>query len=246
MNSGDSNCPHNEQSTLVSAMEPLARALQDHVRLDKSVDIEFRRNDGVWYAQSTDQYFEVPQWLVQIEQAVLQRAQEPVLDVGAASGRHALYLQKRMQQVTAIDSSVRCVELMRGRGVRDARAIDIFELNEGHWHTVLFMMETIGLVGTIEMLEALLLHLSRLINDDGQILLDARPLQTDGGDGEYEGELELQMRYGNLVGEVFRWLYIDYDMLESIATDCGWHIELIAEDQQTEAYAVRLSKSTDT
>lgn len=230
------------EAALVSAMEPLALALQDHVRLDHSVDIEFRRDDGVWYAQSTDQYFTVPQWLEEIEKNILDRVQQPVLDVGAASGRHALLLQQRLQQVTAIDSSPECVELMRNRGVYDARTVDIFELETGSWHSVLFMMETIGLVGTIRLLEALLSHLHRLVVEDGQILLDARPLQSDGGCGEYEGELELQMRYGELVGEVFRWLYIDFDMLESVATKCGWQTQLIGIDHETEAYAVRLFK----
>lgn len=232
---------HNDgDANLVSAMEPLALALQDHVRLNQGVNIDFRRDDGVWYAQSTDQYFTVPQWLEEIEKNILDRASQPVLDVGAASGRHALILQQRMQKVTAIDSSLKCVELMRDRGVHDARAIDIFELESGHWHSVLFMMETIGLVGTIHLLEVLLSHLHSLVLEDGQILLDARPLQSDGGSGEYEGELELQMRYGELVGEVFRWLYIDFDMLESVAAKCGWQTQLIGVDHQTEAYAVRL------
>lgn len=229
-------------NTPVSAMDPLALALQDHVQLNRSVDVDFRRDDGIWYAQSTDQYFTVPQWLVEIEENILSRTQAPVLDVGAASGRHALMLQQRQIQVTAIDSCQKCVELMQSRGVLDAREVDIFDLDEGAWHTVLFMMETIGLVGTIDLLRTLLVHLHRIVRADGQILLDARAVQSDGGSGHYEGELELQMRYRDTIGEVFRWLYVDFDTLCEVASDCGWTVEQIGRDEQTEAYAARLSR----
>jgi len=226
----------------VSAMQPLALALADHVRLGHSVAVDFRRDDGVWYEQSTEQYFEVPDWLVDIEQIILDAVRAPVLDVGAASGRHALLLQDRGLPVTAIDSCAACVELMRQRGVRDVRELDVFELSAGQWHSVIFMMETIGLAGTLDRLTELLRMLQTHVTENGQILLDARPLQTEGSDGNYQGELELQMRYGEFTGEIFRWLYLDYSTLAEIATDSGWSATMIGHDEETDAYAARLCK----
>jgi len=224
-------------------MQPLALALSDHVRLGHSVAIDFRRDDGIWYEQSTEQYFEVPDWLVDIERTILERVQSPVLDVGAASGRQALMLQDRGLAVTAIDSCAGCVDLMRQRGVLDARKQDVFDLRDESWHSVIFMMETIGLTGTVARLADLLRKLRGHVSEDGQILLDARPLQTDGGGSDYEGELVLQMRYGEITGDVFRWLYLDFDMLTEIATDCGWSATMIARDEATDAYAAHLCKT---
>ena len=227
----------------VSAMEPLALALQEHNRLGKSVGIDFRRDDGIWYTQSTDQYFSVPDWLIEIEAELLGQAAAPVLDVGAASGRQALALQKRGLTVTALDTSARAVELMTQRGVVDARVGDIFELDHGQWHSVLFLMETIGLAGTITRLHDLLERLQPRVSTEGQILLDARPIQTTGGGANYPGELELQMRFRNKIGDVFRWLYLDFDTLREVAGASGWTVERLTVDDATEAYGARLTKS---
>jgi hypothetical protein len=53
----------------------------------------------------------------------------PLLDLGAGAGRHALVFGARGETV-AVDSSEALVEVMRDRGVTDARVGDMFALRE--------------------------------------------------------------------------------------------------------------------
>ena len=62
-----------------------------------------------------------------IEQEALRLAQGKILDVGAGSGCHALALQEMGKDVCAIDISLLSVDVMRERGVRNARAINLFD-----------------------------------------------------------------------------------------------------------------------
>ena len=72
-----------------------------------------------------------------------------VLDLGAGAGRHALELQGRGHEVTAIDVSREAVEVMRERGVRDARCGDLDAVDGERFDTILLLMHGIGLVGTL-------------------------------------------------------------------------------------------------
>ena len=172
-----------------------------------------------------------------IEQKALDLARGHVLDVGAGAGCHSLVLQERGIDVSAIDISPLSVEAMRLRGVRHAVLQDFF-LVESTYDTVLMLMNGIGMTGTLRALPRFFRHLDRLLAPGGQLLCDSSDIRyvfTD-DDGQvdlphngYYGELRYQMRYGQVVGKPFPWLYVDFDTLSRCATEAGFCAERIAD-----------------
>ena len=140
------------------------------------------------------------------------------------------------------------VDLMGQRGVKETLLGNITTLDHGRWDTIAFLMDTIGLVGTLTQLRQLLLRLHDRLNPGGQLLLNAESvmLMDDEPNSEpwkatrYPGELELRMRYEDNIGERFDWLYVDIDTLVTCASDCGWHTHVLLMHEDTGHYLARL------
>ncbi len=239
--------PAETTDELVDAMEPLVRALAAHIETGAPATVEFRRDDGLWYSQSTLEFFEVPEWVQDIENIALDLAESPVLDAGAGIGRQTLELQERGLTVTAIDVHPGFVQIMRERGVSDARVADVRNLEIDGFKTVYFLMETIGLCETLAGLGALLRKLKHAVADDGQVILDSEAIVVDPDirdkrtHFDYEGEVVMQMRYEGLEGKAFRWLYLDPDTLVRVAAENGWHAHIAVVEPETGHYLARLS-----
>lgn len=73
-----------------------------------------------------------------------------ILDVGAGAGCHALALQDRGMEVTAIDVSPLSVEVMTKSGIDDARLVNLYDetLCE-KFDTILMLMNGSGIIGKI-------------------------------------------------------------------------------------------------
>ena len=109
----------------------------------------------------------------ELEVLALQQCRGSVLDVGAGAGCHALALQRRGLQVTALDISEGAVEAMQRQGVRQVLRQDIFQLKGAAYDTLLMLMNGIGIAGTLEGLERFLEHAKTLLRPGGQILLES-------------------------------------------------------------------------
>lgn len=185
-----------------------------------------------------------------IEQEALRQARGTILDVGAGAGCHSLALQQMGKQVTAIDISPLAVETMRQRGVADVRQQDFFTL-EGSFDTILMLMNGIGIVGTISRMQAFFMQVNRLLAPGGQLLCDSSDIcyvfeDEDGfidltGIEGYYGELTYQIRYKNVKGEEFPWLFIDPDTLRDCAATNGFVCDIIARGDHYD-YLARLTR----
>lgn len=180
-----------------------------------------------------------------IETKAMDLCRGKVLDIGAGVGSHALILQKRGLDVTAIEKSGLAVEVMKKRGVKRAIAGDIMALTGMKFDTLLLLMNGIGLVGDLEGLEHFLEFAKNLLFPGGQLLFDScdilylyqgGPTPTD----RYYGEISFQYEYKRQKGEWFKWLYVDQETLETVATEAGWDSEVIYEDDKDQ-YLVRLT-----
>ena len=179
-----------------------------------------------------------------IETKAMSLCKGKVLDIGAGVGSHALILQKQGIDVT-IERSALAVEIMKKRGVRKAIAGDIFALADMKFDTLLLLMNGIGLVGNLDGLKYFLQHAKTLLLPGGQLLFDScdilylyqgGPTPTD----RYYGEISFRYEYKNKIGEWFKWLYVDQQTLETVATKTGWHCQVIYEDDKDQ-YLVRLT-----
>lgn len=148
-----------------------------------------------------------------------------VLDVGACAGTHSVYLQEKGFEVTSLETSEFCCEVLRNRGLKHIIQQDIFEFNNQTFDTILVLMNGTGISGTLEGLDVFLHHLKTLLNPGGQILIDSSDLiylfeQEDGSvfldinADKYYGELVFQTEYKNWLSQPFPWLYVDLSNLE--------------------------------
>ncbi|WP_158828272.1 class I SAM-dependent methyltransferase [Mucilaginibacter lacusdianchii] len=218
-------------------------------------DFQFNNQPGKLWIHNTygpkeempvEAYFREEDDMPDHEWLALNECRGRVLDVGAGAGSHALLLQERGFDVTALDISHKSVEVMKTRGVKNAVQADIFGFTGEPFDTILLLMNGIGLAGTIDGLINLLRHLKTLLAPGGQLLFDSSDVaylyegKVSEGELSYYGEISYQYEYKGLKTEWFKWLYIDEQKLAAIAQNEGWAMEVLLEDEHGQ-YLTRLT-----
>ena len=196
-----------------------------------------------------EQLFRPIEEMPDIEQRALAMARGKILDVGAGSGCHALALQAMGKEVTAIDISELSVEVMRERGVKDARAVDLYDEHfVEQYDTILMLMNGSGIIGNIEGMERFFLRMKQLLKVGGSIYMDSSDLkylfeEEDGSylidvAGDYYGIVDFRMQYKQVKGDTFDWLYIDFDTLAYYAEQYGFCAEVVSQGEHYDYLAV--------
>lgn len=185
-----------------------------------------------------------------LEKKAMDLVKGRVLDVGAGAGAHSVYLFEKGHQVFSIDVSELSCEVMKSRGLVNVDTKDIWNLEPQKFDTVLFMMNGIGLVKTLEGLNVFFEHLKKYVTPDGQVLLDSSDLKymftDDNGaywldlNSNYYGELDYNLKYKHLVAAPFSWLFVDFERLKLAAENSNWFVELIYKDDHFH-YLVKLT-----
>lgn len=224
-------------------MTPFGKALLACYESDTEAVIIIRRDDGFEAPLPAKHFFRQVTEFTSIEKEAIARCNGKILDIGAGSGIHSLVLQANGYNVTAIDVSDEAVELMKRRGINDARRINIFEFEGETFDTLLMLGHGIGMTGTLEGLDRFLLKAHGLLNKDGQILVDSTDVrkttdlqnlayqQANREAGRYIGEIRLQMEFNGIPGPYLSWLHVDPDALTSHASKAGWDIEILITTQ---------------
>ena len=181
----------------------------------------------------------------ELEHIALALCDGHVLDVGAGVGSHALFLQNKGFQVDAIEHSHTACTIMRNRGVKNIIHQDFFTLKNKKYDTLLFLMNGIGLAGSVAGFRALLAHARTLLSPVGQLLFDSSDITYLYEEFRipkpdyYLGEINFQYEYKGILGTPFNWLYIDQQALIKIATEESWVVQILFEDD-TDQYLVRM------
>ncbi|WP_269237685.1 class I SAM-dependent methyltransferase [Flavobacterium flavigenum] len=193
-------------------------------------------------------YKEMPK----LEQKALQLAFGKTLDVGCGAGSHSLSLQKdRNLDVTSIDISEKAIETCKLRGIKNAKVLNILDVEEEKFDTILLLMNGTGIFGKLQNCNKYLSKLKSLLNEGGQILIDSSDIiymfdeDEDGGkwipsDNDYYGEIIFTISYKAEKEEPFNWLYLDYNTLQNAAIANGLKCELILEGEHYD-YLARLT-----
>lgn len=183
-----------------------------------------------------------------LEHTALRLCRGDILDAGAGSGCHSLYLQSQGKEVDALDISPGCVEVMRQREVRNVLHQNFFSLRGKRYTTILMLMNGLGISGTLGGLNRLLRHAKTLLAEGGQLIADSTDLtplfagvkeylQLD----HYCGETEFVMRYGEIVSDPFPWLYVDFEILRMFAEHNSLSCEQLLTADDGVRYLVRMS-----
>jgi len=160
-----------------------------------------------------------------LEKKAMSLCRGNILDIGACAGAHSVYLQGKGFDVTSLEMSTLCCDVLKSRNLRKVIQQDIFKFNDQKFDTILLLMNGTGIAGNLSGLDVLLYHLKNLLNPDGQILIDSSDLiylfeEEDGSAlidisaENYYGELKFQTEYQNWKSEPFSWLYVDLNNLQ--------------------------------
>jgi SAM-dependent methyltransferase len=240
-----------DQIDMRTALAPLERALLRHHAGASAELVEVLVDDGTEHALPAALFFRGEGDRLEVDHAALALCRGRVLDAGACVGALALPLQAAGHDVTALELLPGAVEVMRARGVRDARLGDLWSFApERGYDTVLALMNGAAAAGTMAGLIPLLAALARPLAVGGQLLIDSTDLRGRGGrgrarrrDGRYVGELQYQLSYQGERGPPFPQLFVDSERLSEAAAAVGLNAEVVWKGSNPEgAYLARLSR----
>lgn len=226
--------------TLTPSHDPMGAAIADYWKHGKAARLQVFSSQFDEDEIPVRELFRTAKQMPLLERTALQLATGRVLDVGAGSGCHTLSLQEKGLEVEAIDISPLSVQVMKERGVKNARLINLFDEHfTGNYDTILMLMNGSGIIGKLENMPCFFQKMKLLLNPGGRILMDSSDLrylfeEEDGSfsinlaDGYY-GEVDFRMKYKDIEGDTFDWLYIDFATLAYYAAESGFKAQLIKE-----------------
>jgi len=200
-----------------SAADVYGLALAD----DATPALRARRSDG------TTMRLALNRWLGPLtaaDEAVLDRAQAPVLDVGCGPGRHVLALARRGHLALGVDVAPEAVRVARLRGAPAIEAC-VFQRvpGAGNWGSALLLDGNIGIGGAPE---ALLARLRELLRPGGEVLVELAPP----GAGVTREVIRLEL--GSLRSAAFEWAYVGADAIEAPACAAGFAVTERWQDER--------------
>ncbi len=220
--------------------DPFEKAVYDYLGGKHSAKVSVNINKGAADDIPVSYFFRTYDEMPELEKKALSLCSGKILDIGAGSGSHSLYLQDKGLDVTALDIKQGFVDVMQKRGLKKVIHSDIFDYNADKFDTLLMLMNGIGFTKNFDGLSAFLQSAKNLLKPGGQIILDSSDLmylykEEDGSytinlnDGYY-GEVVYQIEYMGIKGDPFSWLYVDFDNLSYYAEQAGFSCEKIFED----------------
>lgn len=245
------------ETTLIPVeKDPMGAAISDYFNHHKADRLRVFSSQFDEDEIPVKQLFRSAKAMPLLERTALQLATGTILDVGAGSGCHALALQEMGKEVCAIDISPLSVEVMKQRGINNARLINLFNQQFiEKFDTILMLMNGSGIIGRLENMPAFFLRMKQLLRPGGCILMDSSDLRYlfENADGSFEidlaadyyGEIDFQMQYKDIRGDSFNWLYIDFQTLSLYATEYGFKAKLINEGKHYD-YLAKLERNVIT
>ena len=235
------------------ALMVYGEALADYFRGNKDAVLVSTREDGYVSEAPLWPFFREAEDSPEIERIALGNCCGYVLDVGAGAGRHSLILQERGLEVCAIDIIPQAIEIMRARGVQDARLADVITFDGGPFDTIMMLMHGIGMVETLSDLADYLANVKRLLKPGGQLLVDSLDVRcTDNPEhlayhnwlqahGRYYGEVRMQFSYQGQTCPMFGWLHVDPQTFGEYADKQDWYFEILHQEESGD-YLAKLTE----
>ncbi len=190
-------------------------------------------------------FFREPDDFPELEFIGLSLCDGRVLDVGAGVGSHSLYLQEKGFEVDALELSQTACHIMQQRGVQHIICENFYKFEGQKYDTLLLLMNGIGLAGDVDGFRKLLQHSKELLTENGQLIFDSSDISYLYKDynikkpAHYFGEIQYQYEYKGKKGNLFKWLYLDQDLLIKISHEMGWVVQILYEDENDQ-YLVRM------
>lgn len=238
--------------------DAFGRALSDHLAGGARHQLLLETDAGTCDpAMAPAEFFAPPQAWPAWEHEGLAAAQSPVLDIGCGAGRHALDLQDRGFDVTAIDISPGAVDVCRRRGVHDVRIGRADDPpTDKVWGSVLLMCGNLGLGGDWPLARGLLTKLATVCRPDATLVGDTvDPTREDEADtlvhaernarlGRHRGLARLRLRYGDVVTPWWDQLNVPVSDISAFVTGTGWTLTQHLVDNPDHLVVLRRAEVT--
>jgi SAM-dependent methyltransferase len=206
------------------------------------------RDDGFLDTAKLVYFAPVTQWPA-VERRALRWVRGRVLDAGLGAGRVALELQRRGRSVVGIDISPGAVEVARERGVRDVRLLALEEVDDsiGRFDTIVMLGNNFGLFGSPSKARRVLRRLRPLADRIVAASLDPHATEDPAylayqernrRRGRMAGQLRLRVRYRDLIGPWFDYLFVSPEEMAAILEGTQWRITRLL--QSGSAYYVAI------
>jgi ubiquinone/menaquinone biosynthesis C-methylase UbiE len=213
------------------------------------------RDDGHINEMDATMYFTTYEEWPEYEREAMLETRGKTLDVGLGAGRHSLWLQERGHEVMGIDLSPLAVEVSRLRGVKDAKVMDVTNMNfpDGYFDTVLMMGANLGIVGEIPEIRRVLASLDRVSKPDAIIIGSTRdPLKTENlahlayhemnrRREKPPGLVRIRVNFRKVKGEWFDFLMMGDELLAEVLEPTNWKVSKIYGSEKSDYIAI-LSK----
>jgi len=220
--------------------DPLGAACLDFLNGQKNAQIIVQSNIVEDDVLPVEYLFRSFNDMPDLEKKALTLSQGKILDVGAGAGSHALYLQQCKKEVYANEISHDACYVMAQRGVKNILEQDFYLLPEDNkYDTILMLMNGIGLAGDTDNMGKFFKKVKALLNPGGSLLVDSSDVRylfedDDGSllinlNDSYYGEISYRMKYKDVQGKSFKWLFIDDELLKYYAEKNGFAMEKIAD-----------------
>lgn len=160
----------------------------------------------------------------------------PLLDMGAGAGRHSFYFQDQFETV-AIEQNELLVEVLRDRGVKDARRVNMFNLPETFEEN---RFKSAIAFGTQVSLSRSMQGLTKFLDDLAYVTMANATAIIDGYDPEKEKTKDkldyyedpsdglayrlLQMEYDGMLGEPWLYRLFTPDRIRDATNNTDWEI----------------------
>jgi len=233
-----------------AADDAMGQALMDYQKGIRNAELIVGTSVAEDEPYDVSYFFRTFEEMPDLEQKALQLAQGNILDVGAGTGIHSLALEEMNKSCVSIDISELSVEVMKMRGVKDAQCADFYELKDQKYDTLLFLMNGIGLVETLDGFKPFFDKCKSLLKPGGQLLFDSSDLiylfeEEDGTflielGHKYYGEVDFKIKYQDQEVQSFPWLFIDFDNVSHLAEENGFQAEIIQKGEHYD-YLARLT-----
>lgn len=218
------------------------RAIRDFYQNKQKSPLLLHTSYGETENMPVEVFFREEEDLTVLENLALIECKGKVLDLGAGAGALSLILQARGFQVTALENSPGCVEVMRQSGVERVVEQD-YRQHHTKYDTILLLMNGLGLAGRYSGVQNMLKDLTKMLLPDGQILLDSSDISYlfDGNDlspdAEYYGNICYQYEYQKVKGDWFDWVYVDQKTLQIEAAKAQLEVEILYTDENDQYLA---------
>lgn len=220
------------------ATDLFGRTLCDHHRGEQDEPLIERDGEDA-REHPTEQYFTA----FDAEAAYFELAKSwlagPLLDIGAGTGRDALYFQEQFETVAG-EVGEPLIEVMRERGVDNVCYADMFALRESfecdRFESALVLGTHTSLVGSLDGLRRFLNDLAFVTTADGTVVLDSCDPDAEGlterfgyRDDPTPGlaHLVMHFEYGGAVGETLLFRLFGPDRLREATIGTDWEVVAI-------------------